>query len=169
MTEPIQPQTPIVDDNIVDLPPIEFGPDHTKTADTDTSKPSKERKPPFNLGANKKTRSGVRALVEKDKDKIVTLYVTVGMALMPFKPKTAQAFAQVADEAADAWYNLARENDSVRRTILMLIEGGAWGALFAAHIPIILTMLPENAMASLPFPINPEDFQGNVSDDSDDK
>lgn len=171
----VQPSTINLDESqsIPSMPLPEWGPDHTKSADGPTDgKTTRQRnkKSPFSsLGQNKKVRSGVRALTEKDRDKIVSLYTMTGMALMPFKPKTAQAFALVADDAAKAWYDLARENDSVRRTILMLIEGGAWGALFAAHLPILLTLLPESAMSNLPFQFDPNDMLRNMDDGNDDK
>lgn len=125
----------------------DYGPDHTLANDgtgpqTQTKKDSKRKSPLSNLGQNKKPRSGVRQLQEKDRDKISQLYVTAGMCAMPFKPDIASSLASIADDCADAWFDLAKENDAVRRTILMLIEGGAWGKVLAAHLPLILTMLP---------------------------
>lgn len=131
----------------------EYGPDASNTVPDPEPKNSKnngkKRQTPFSkLGANKQARGGPRKLTDKDKQKLSSLYVTAGMFLMPVKPVAAQAFAEHADECADAWFELASENDSVRRTVLMLIEGGAWGKVLAAHLPLLLALLPEG---SLPF------------------
>jgi hypothetical protein len=137
-----------------------FGPDYTKTSEEIAQDFIGKRPPKVNqknpprpansvfgkLGQNKKPRSGIRALVEADKEKIASLYTFGAMGLMPFKPKAAQAMAISAEKCAEAWYELARENDGVRRALLMLIEGGVWGKVFAAHTPIILALLPERMM-----------------------
>lgn len=144
--------TPLAD--VIPEPSIlnDFGPDPSQV-NSEPESPLKRkpepRKPPFNLGANKKPRSGVRALTEKDKEKIAGLYVAAAMGTMPFKPEVAQALATAADDCADAWYDLAKENDSVRRILLLIIEGGAWGKVFAAHVPILLALLPKDAFQGL--------------------
>lgn len=143
----------------------QFGPDHTaapstedlvreKLAESGKLPPKVNQKNPprsgqsvfKNLGQNKKPRSGVRKLDEKDREKIASLYVFAAMPLQAFKPKVAAAMAASADKCADAWMELAQENDTVRRTILMLIEGGVWGKVFIAHTPILLAALPSNFM-----------------------
>jgi hypothetical protein len=144
----------------VPQPSSAFGPDHTKSTE-EIAQEFLDRKPPKvnqknppksgasvfkTLGQNKKPRSGVRALTVKDKEKIATLYTFGAMGLMPFKQKAAQAMAQSADACAEAWYEMAQENDGVRRVLLMLIEGGAWGKVFAAHTPILIALLPDRLM-----------------------
>lgn len=155
MTEPT-PELPL-------QPSTAFGPDHSKStedavreklAESGTLPPKVNQKNPprsgrsvfTNLGQNKKPRSGVRKLDEKDRDKIASLYVFAAMPLQAFKPKVAAAMAAGADKCADAWMELAQENDTVRRTILMLIEGGVWGKVFIAHTPILFAAMPENFM-----------------------
>lgn len=148
-----------------DAPPVPqptpseaFGPDHTSAPVTEPPKVNQKNPPRSTtsvfgkLGTNKKPRSGVRALTNDDKEKIATLYTFGAMGLMPFKPKAAQAMAGSADKCAEAWFDMARENDRVRRVLLMLIEGGAWGKVFAAHTPILIALLPEGMM--------PAQFQG---------
>lgn len=144
-------------------PSTAFGPDHTQSTEdivrerlaaegklppkVNQKNPPRAGKSVFNtLGQNKKPRSGVRKLDEKDRDKIASLYVFAAMPLQAFKPKVAAAMASGADKCADAWMELASENDTVRRTILMLIEGGVWGKVFIAHTPILLAALPDNMM-----------------------
>lgn len=154
MTDP----TPIPEMPDLPLQPsaATFGPDHTKSTEDSEPKPIpkiNQKNPPrstksvfSNLGQNKKARSGVRKLDEKDREKIASLYVFAAMPLQAFKPKVAAAMAAGADKCADAWMELAQENDTVRRSILMLIEGGVWGKVFIAHTPILLAALPDNLM-----------------------
>lgn len=98
------------------------------------------------LGQNKKPRSGIRKLTESDRDKIEGLYTAGAFMLMPFKPKTAQAIAKTSGKCADAWMDVANENDNIRRMILAAIEGGTWGKLITAHALIIVTLLPDGAL-----------------------
>lgn len=132
-------------------------PDHTKSRETKTPR---ERFDEFanktKLGANKATRSPVRKLTEADREKIEGFYSVLALLFVAPTPvyneDAATAFAGQAKPCADAWFNLAENNDSVRRVILMFIEGGAWGALAAAHAPIVMAFMPEHTkrlMASM--------------------
>jgi len=125
-------------------------PDHTASMDPADAPP----KPPGKLGklgANKRPRSGVRAFVKGDRDKIVGLYTVAAMGAMMVRPPAAQAIMTQSEQCADAWIELGRENDSVRRAILFLIEGGAWGMVIAAHLPIALVFLPEETQRMIGF------------------
>lgn len=157
---------------IENAPEFEFGPDHMATEpppimpDTDTPPP----KPPPNikrrgwrLGLNKKRASGIRALNTKDRDKLSQLYVLSAMGLMPFKPEAAKVVAKSADPCADAWIELAAENDAVRRAILAMVEGGAIMKVTAAHMPIVLALLPKKA---LPPVFRDFDFADLIKDDA---
>jgi hypothetical protein len=98
------------------------------------------------LGNNRKTRGGPRKLVKADVDRLAGVYVIIGMALMPMRPNLGAAFGQSAENCANAWAEWAEQNDAVRRTILWLIEGGAMGAVFFAHLPIIAAAIPEDRL-----------------------
>jgi hypothetical protein len=51
----------------------------------------------------------------------------------------------------EAWEEIAKVNPRIRRVLLKLIEGGAWGALFMAHAPILLAILTkESVLRRLP-------------------
>lgn len=123
-------------------------PDHTKSRD-DSSPKEKFQKfaDKTGLGANKAPRSPVRKLTESDREKIEGIYgflAVVFVAPTPlYNPDAADALAGQATPAANAWVNLAENNDAVRRAILMFVEGGAIGALIAAHIPIAMAFMPE--------------------------
>lgn len=135
--------------------------------------PTKLRKVLGGMGQNKRTtptgrpsRGAPRALTEEDRIKITDLYTTVGMFLMPIKPDVSNAILDTtrvmdpdtkemvdgptrAELCADAWMELAEENDSVRRVILFYVETGAWGKMFAANMPILIAALPDDAFARL--------------------
>lgn len=143
-----------IDYSVDEIPAEDFGPD-PQAVPPDDKPPSEGKKKAQEfigtLGKNKKARGGPRRLTVKDRDKIVSLYASIAMPVMMFKPATGQAIAENTESCADAWMQLAEENDSVRRTLLMLIEGGAWGAVIAAHLPILLTLAPENFMTNFKF------------------
>jgi hypothetical protein len=151
----------------------DFGPDHTAAADVpmeppkingkNAPRPTKSTRKGFKLGQNVSRGSGIRQLTQDDKAKISALYVYGSMGLMPFKPEAASAMANAADACAEAWLELSKKNDAVRRVLVALVEGGAWGKVFAAHTPIILTLLPKNAIPALfnvDIPDSPEDLNG---------
>lgn len=134
-------------------PEPEFGPDPKATEEADKAEQSEEKgkkkrsiKIGDGLGNNKKRNSGVRALTNKDKEKLIGVYVTAGMFITPLKPDAGYAIGNSAEECANAWFELAETNDNVRKTVLMLVEGGAWGRVMAAHLPIIMALIPANAL-----------------------
>jgi len=137
----------------------EFGPDTNGSTEIPLSDPSKpiprvnrkneprETKSVFGkLGSNKKLRSPVRKLDEKDRDKIKSWYEYGAIPVMAFNPTAAQKMMTSAETCADAWVQLADENDKVRRTLLAFMEGGVWGALFFAHLPILVALVPPEAL-----------------------
>lgn len=132
-----------------------FGPDFTQT-DGEPVRPPKinEKHPPKpsplgNLGQNKKLRSPVRKLTEDDKGRVAALYTILAGIVRIFKPVAAQAIEFQTESCVDAWWDLAENNDKVRRALLALIEGGDWGKLFLAHLPIVVAVLPDGIVMSV--------------------
>jgi hypothetical protein len=159
----------------------EFGPDSDVPSDEPTSpfenlrarkiKPRTNGRAPRSaadtfgkLGTNKKTRSPVRKLTVTDRDKIASLYTFGAMGLMSFRPQAAQVMAESADKCADAWMELADQNDSVRRALLAIMEGGVWGKIFAAHLPILVALIPESALPPMFRGVDVSQFGGSVPD-----
>jgi hypothetical protein len=64
-------------------------------------------------------------------------YVMLGMGLMPFDVELSAKVVEIAEPAGEAWDELARKNEVVRRVLVSLLETGAWGKVFAAHAPLI--------------------------------
>lgn len=145
--------------------PVDFGPDFSKTPQNEEkpqpkvrvgAKPaaSKAKSPLGSLGQNKKMRSPVRKLTREapnneelsDLERLVNWYVRLGKMLRPFHAKLGNAMLDQAEDCALAWFELADNNDTVRRYVLAFIEGGAWGKVIAAHTPLFMAVLPEEVL-----------------------
>lgn len=139
-----------------EAPPVDFGPDPSNTPEKDAPpKPTTARAAKKvgtgGLGMNKKTRSPVRKLTRdapsneelSDLEKLTARYRGLAKMAQMFHPKFAQACDAQAEDCAQAWFELAENNDKVRRWILAVLEGGAWGGVIAAHTPLIMAVIPE--------------------------
>lgn len=52
----------------------------------------------------------------------------------------------------EAWEELARTNPRIRRFLMKIIAGGAWGQLFMAHAPVLMAVLMKDAIRKrIPF------------------
>lgn len=96
------------------------------------------------LGEGRQRASGVRKLNKADLDTLGGYYTTMGIMLMPFRPAAGQACVENADGCVEAWRELAEQNDKVRKALLAVIEGGAWGKVIGAHVPLIWALLPSD-------------------------
>lgn len=139
MTEPVF--TPLDE---ATLPPPE---DVPPTINVDDSK-SEPRK--IKLGTNKKRGSGVRALTQADIEQLKSYYESLAFFMMLVNRDAATVCAEKAEECANAWADVAAQNDSVRKAILAMVEGGAWGKVIMAHIPIILPLIPPSMLDKIP-------------------
>lgn len=101
------------------------------------------------LGNNRPARTA-RKLTDADKEKIAGYYGSIAMGVGLFRPKVAKTIVQNAESCAQAWFDLAQENDSVRRTLLAMMEGSAWAGILTAHLPIVVMALPENIVERNP-------------------
>lgn len=138
-------------------------PDHTKSR----SVPPGVKKAFSKLGTNKKVRGGPRQLRAEDIQRIEEYYDMFAWAVAMYKPAVADAIRDEitiksldgddeisetttrAAQCAQAWGELAKENDSVRRFILMLVETGAWSKVMMVNLPIVVAALPDDALSRL--------------------
>lgn len=108
--------------------------------------------PPFRAGPIAK---GINRLYRKA-GKIVRVWdAEIGQALIECTRKDIDPDTGEPDPedttVGEAWEEIAKVNPRVRRILLKLIEGGAWGQLFMAHAPILLAILmKESVMRRLP-------------------
>lgn len=87
------------------------------------------------------------------------LYLKTGKLVRAFDQEVGQAIIDSTKKESDddvtvgeAWEELARTNPRIRKVLLKLITGGAWGQLFMAHAPIFLAVVMKPAIIShIPF------------------
>jgi hypothetical protein len=87
------------------------------------------------------------------------LYVKTGKIVRVFDPEVGAAMIEATRKESEddvtvgeAWEEVARVNPRVRKFLLKLISGGAWGQLAMAHMPILLALLMKPAvMKHVPF------------------
>ncbi len=157
MTVPIPDPFTVPDETFnVTAVPI---PDHLASGDADEPPPIPQ---PASAGAPKRKRilggtrdNGTRADRKIHKEPkplpripnngfapgIEKMYLTIAMGVMPLDMELGVAIANIAEDAAKAWDELARRNDTVRRIIVAMMETTAVGAVFAAHMPIMLLVM----------------------------
>lgn len=92
------------------------------------------------------------------------MYGTIALAVMPLDMELATAIVSVAEDAAKAWDELARRNMAVRRVLVAMMQTTAAGALFAAHMPIILLFV-QRAMGDNPRVSMLAQMMGNDAED----
>lgn len=134
-------------------------PDHTKSRTV----PPGVKRALGKLGTNKKPRGGPRQLTGEDINRVEEYYDFIALAMTMYKPAVAAAIRDeitigIDDDereitraryCAEAWGDLAKENDSVRRVILMLVETGVWSKVAMANLPILVAALPDDALSRL--------------------
>lgn len=102
---------------------------------------------PIAKGVNRLYRKGGRILKVWDAE--------IGQAFIEctrkdIDPETGEPDAEDVT-VGEAWEEIAKVNPRIRRVLLKLIEGGAWGSLFMAHAPILLAILTkESVLRRLP-------------------
>lgn len=72
---------------------------------------------------------------------LTNLYGGIGMALAPIDPVCGQAVLVSAENCARTLDELAYQNEAVRRVLWSLTTTSAYGAVFIAHMPIMLAVL----------------------------
>lgn len=103
------------------------------------------------------------------------LYRRTGKIIRAFDPVIGQALIEATKAEDDddvtvgeAWEDLARANPRVRRFLLKLIAGGAYGQLVMAHMPILLAVAMKPAVLKLiPFSKLIESMAEKDDDDKD--
>ncbi len=71
---------------------------------------------------------------------LTQMYAFIGMAVLPFDPTCGTAVMQSGEECAKSLDELAKSNIAVRRALYALTATSAWGAVIAAHVPILVAV-----------------------------
>lgn len=80
------------------------------------------------------------------------LYRRAGRIVKTMDADIGTAIIECAEDCGQAWDELARTNPEVRRVLMKLIGGGAWGSVIMAHLPIVLAVLMKERIAKhIPF------------------
>lgn len=75
----------------------------------------------------------------------------IGIAIIESARNTAEE-GEPDDSVGAAWDELARTNPRIRRFLLKMIAGGAWGQVLMAHAPILLAIIMKDGIAKhIPF------------------
>lgn len=76
------------------------------------------------------------------------IYVMLGMGVgfVDHDGICGPVIATNAQSMATAWDELAQKNESVRRTLRKLTQGGAWAGVLAAHAPVALAIMSAHNM-----------------------
>lgn len=142
--------TPVPDSEVPGYNPGDI-PNHQATAPPPADmEPEPEAPKRVKLGTNTKGRGGPRQLTKKDIEALHGLYGSLALTMSLVHKDGAQQIAESSESCVEAWVELAKQNDSVRRAILAAIEGSAWSAVISAHLPIMLAFVPKNTLERMP-------------------
>jgi hypothetical protein len=72
------------------------------------------------------------------------MYAFAGFALMPLRPKTAQALMASAQDCGAAWEAAAVANPAIRRMLEKMAGTSTLAVLAMAHAPIVMAALAES-------------------------
>lgn len=97
--------------------------------------------PPFKEG---QIARGINRLYRKAGRIIRAMDRDIGMAVIESTQKIEEDDVTVGE----AWEEIARHNPRIRRFLLRIMKGGAWGQLFWAHAPIFLAIFMKDSIRS---------------------
>lgn len=80
-----------------------------------------------------------------------------GQLLGSVDPVCGQALMSCQKSAADAWYEVAKTNKTVRKMLSGTSSAGAWGGLFMAHLPLLMAVQQHHLTGVLSEPAYVED------------
>lgn len=75
------------------------------------------------------------------REAILELYTGAQMLASMTDPPTAEVIRIQKGACADSWVILGRRDKRVKALLVKLTTGSAWGAVFMAHVPIVLPLL----------------------------
>lgn len=137
---------PIVDE--LEIFPVDT-PRATNRTQRTSSRPSKKPVPPYKEGA----------LV----DPLSKIYAALAIGLLPFAPRTATAIMAprvvtldddtevertTGEDCAHAWDEWAKTSPTVRRMLYPFINVSGAAKVFAAHLPIMFSVVAESGLLS---------------------
>lgn len=142
----LNPDTPPVEDRAPGQTKRRRARLRTRGRSAEAAPKVEEEVPPFRAGP-----------IAKGVNKI---YTRIGRVVRAMDPDVGQAIILMTRKESDddvtvgeAWEELARTNPRIRRVLLKVISGGAWGQLVMAHAPVVVAILmKERIRSKLPMP-----------------
>lgn len=113
--------------------------------------PRKPREPKLKDAAPRMPAGGLAA-------PLTDMYIMVGAVISPMDATCGGAIINQAPECAKALEKLAKTNPEVRRVLVNLISGSAYGAVITAHIPIVMAVAMHHMPGVRPEPAPVEDL-----------
>lgn len=80
---------------------------------------------------------------------LTEFYATIGTMIVPFDQVCGTMVVRQAEECATSLDRLAQENAAVRRALKSVLTTGAWGAVIAAHAPLLFVVAAHHGPKSL--------------------
>lgn len=74
------------------------------------------------------------------RESLASLYTTIGLGVSLVDMPCGTAIVESGEACTDAWLELARSNDAVRKALLSLTQASGWSAVLVAHAPIMLAV-----------------------------
>lgn len=94
---------------------------------------------------------GINRLYRRAGKIVLAMDADIGNAIIGSTRNTAED-GEPDDSVGAAWDELARTNPRVRRVLLKMIAGGAWGQVIMAHAPMLLAIIMKDGIAKhIPF------------------
>jgi hypothetical protein len=129
-------------------PPADRAPSKPKTTALGRAKTPPAPLPPYREGV---ITAGVNKLYRRAGKIVRAMDDDIGTAIIESAKNTADE-GEENDSVGAAWDRLARTNPRIRRFLLRVIAGGAWGDLIMAHAPIALAIVMKpRILAIIPF------------------
>jgi hypothetical protein len=151
-------EVPEKTERIPDRVPGKVKPEEKRRGRQRAPKPDPEPVPPFRAGPIAK---GINKLYLKAGKIVRAMDYDIGTAIIAITKKESEEDITVGE----AWEEIAKVNPRIRRVLLKLISGGAWGQLLMAHAPILVAILMKESISrKLPL----MRFVASVMDDSTD-
>lgn len=84
---------------------------------------------------------------------LTDLYTVIGALVYGVDQECGSAILNSSEQCASALNELAKQNGTVRRVLIGLVQTNAWGAVVAAHAPIVMAVASHHLNFQLAEPV----------------
>ena len=102
---------------------------------------------PRNVGGRPAGYSPKGSELTRIRTGLVMMFTALGMGVSMADSFDGQVIATNAEKLADAWTQVAENNARVRKTLVMLLEGSAWGSAVMTTAMVTVPMLAHHGLA----------------------